>query len=437
MGAGASNKVKATTALTGIVPGRRSSASEADSKTQPRPVAVELRWRDAAGALQAHSIDNAMLPTDVTAAAAASVADEVEQVDAEAAAEESHAQPEPKNEVQGAPTSVCCGFRIHELAADKVALSSSLKLPPGAQQIAVHAVGPAAGRRLQRQLLQLFGGMAQRLLRQQWIAAVGAGNLDTLQRLLDDAVEVPGLGSATKEGPAEAAGHSATTVPGGVRSRMLDWRSSDGRPALLMAVDDGNVELCRWLIEAAADVNVEHAGGTALDRAVALGTPIGDAIGQLLLQSGAEMSGRSSRRLSSAVDVCFRAVTTGKEWMLDAALSGSSFRDRPQDCLRLPWKWSLLHQAVIDRHANILAWLTLRAPELLSTADAYGRRPLFYAAQEGYMELLPQLSSEQALDLADTSGRTPLWSAAKGGRAPRPCRLLPLAARASLRPAAA
>lgn len=202
---------------------------------------------------------------------------------------------------------------------------------------------------------------------------------------------------------------AARTLVGTV-SVPLGLADPRGRTALIIAAQNGNVELCKVLVEAGADVNREdNTGGTALRHAV-----LGEQLGVVALLAGiAEVKLRLPD--NEGLSPLQHAVDGGHVQALKAML------DRSTNAVIDPDEAgnSLLHRACFMGHTLVIDELLKHGAPVDHLNDA-NKTPLMVACERGpskpeNVALLVQGGA--SLEVRDGHGHTVLMLAARRGRA--------------------
>lgn len=180
----------------------------------------------------------------------------------------------------------------------------------------------------------------------------------------------------------------------------VDQRDAkDGQTPLMTAARHGDIELCRLLIAAGADINATDSGS---DTPLSIASRAGeDAIVSLLIDSGVDLNDESERGLE----------------LFNSAVS----RSKPEFCAKL-----------VAAGLNIKRWRPLHLAAVLGNVDEVKklldsgvkvdmlfrrRTALMYAAHMGHTEVCRVLIEAGAkVNYVDKNGWSPLLAAANGGR---------------------
>ncbi|GAB1312345.1 Heterokaryon incompatibility domain-containing protein [Madurella fahalii] len=232
--------------------------------------------------------------------------------------------------------------------------------------------------------------------------AAKSGNPRIMKLLLDSITSTKSSSSDRPEPP---------SAGGSVRSQepadMLNHADSQGRTALLLAIQYDNDEAVRLLLEKSGgdDMNLDlkdSTGKAALHLAAQMGK---ENLVEELVQRNAD------RTVQDMLDrtPLFLAVQHGREKVVDVLLVPRSL-NKPDVHGRTP-----LHVAAERGYLNIVKKLLGHGAER-DNRDHQGRTPLLLAAENGEKEVVDLLLTQRARqDIGDRNERTPLLLAVANG----------------------
>lgn len=186
-----------------------------------------------------------------------------------------------------------------------------------------------------------------------------------------------------------------------------DAEGANGKTALMVAAQAGELPLVRRLLSAGADVNARNAnGGSPLMYAAAGGHA---EITRLLISRGAEVSTRARLGWTPLLVAAATGHTEAVRVLLDAGAD--------VDC-RDAYGWTPLMRAVSGSDADTVRVLLTEGKPDLEAAEENGATALHIAAGEGQVELVRLLLAAGADPAArDGDGRTPADVAAEANHA--------------------
>jgi len=200
-----------------------------------------------------------------------------------------------------------CGHELHALL-DETPLFEALDQPWSPDGLVVWVSREPERSDWLSSLPGIYAVVSERALRQYWWAAVSAGDVAACVSLIGSAKVQEESVNAEKLDAVDTGATLSHASP------LFSWRDSLGRTALVAAIDAGDEVFVHWLAEAAANVNEEHADGSALERCMARVDKRLDSLGQFLCgQHGAMVPEWSTY---SPEERCFRAAETHRTWLV-------------------------------------------------------------------------------------------------------------------------
>jgi ankyrin repeat protein len=218
---------------------------------------------------------------------------------------------------------------------------------------------------------------------------------------------------------------------------LVNSRNSDGRFPLEMAAQTGQTEICLFLLEKGANVNMNRRGATALHMAALYGGKT--ALILLLLDKGADINARTGNGhtpLNLAVigkqkEIANLLLDRGGEINLEnqnitelLSISAAGGIDRIVALARkneIDFSFqtmtgsTLLHSAAEGGITELAGWLLSKGLDV-GAADIYGVTPLHLAAASGKREMVELLLNKGANINAKTkNGKTPIHLATERG----------------------
>lgn len=248
--------------------------------------------------------------------------------------------------------------------------------------------------------------------------AAKSGNLRILKLLLDSFTSMSSV-DPDESPPALPGVSQRTTLPNGdvptlIKDKMLNHTDSEGRTALLIAIQNMKPEkdqavrlLLREGIKHGMNVDLtDTKGRTALHLVAEAGQ---DSLVKLLLQHDADQNIQDQLGRTALFLAAEHGHTATVEALLDQPFGAAEV-----DMRDIQGR-TALHVAAEQGHTNMARKLLDRsaAPDL---QDSLGRTPLLLAAENGERDVVAMLLAEDARqDLADSNGRTPLLLAVANG----------------------
>ena len=225
-----------------------------------------------------------------------------------------------------------------------------------------------------------------------------------------------------------------------LQEELMESVGPNGFSALETAIESGDANLCRILVEARANLE------TSLDRALVRldcdhrqdGQNVED-VCRILWRDGVEIESFEAWKSKKPWERCLRAAATGCTWLVEDLLQKEKLKFEDVVCPRT--QWSLTLEAALTSNGSLMK-LAMQKGRKVTTCDRSGRSALHYAALQGDEQLLVMIAEtpgQCALDHLDSadelglalsqstpkpyffqlcsvraSGRTPLWYAARG-----------------------
>eukprot|EP00439_Symbiodinium_sp_Y106_P041620 s2708_g5.t1 len=204
-----------------------------------------------------------------------------------------------------------------------------------------------------------------------------------------------------------------------LQEELMESVGPNGFSALETAIESGDANLCRILVEARANLE------TSLDRALVRldcdhrqdGQNVED-VCRILWRDGVEIESFEAWKSKKPWERCLRAAATGCTWLVEDLLQKEKLKFEDVVCPRT--QWSLTLEAALTSNGSLMK-LAMQKGRKVTTCDRSGRSALHYAALQGDEQLLVMIAETPGqcaldhLDSADELGRTPLWYAARGG----------------------
>lgn len=213
-------------------------------------------------------------------------------------------------------------------------------------------------------------------LDEDWVRAVGKRDVATIERLVKRGVDV-------------------------------NLSTTDGKTALMLAAQQGRIDLIRTLLDAGATINLTNTrGGTALMYAAVVGDP---ATVQLLLGRGASINTQSSNGWTALMI----AAVKGYDELVTLLLARGADAN-----LRDIYGWTPLMRAAYENRLTVTRALLASNKANVNAANDNGATALHLAAQRGHLHIAQMLIDGGAdLETKDLQGRTPAMLARDQGHA--------------------
>ena len=207
------------------------------------------------------------------------------------------------------------------------------------------------------------------------------------------------------------------------RASYSSRRGSHQRPPLLVATEQADLQVARWLLNAGADPDaVDSLCRTALCAALQMQVPENLKMVQLLIESKASVNWKLDAEGSMPLHFTSQAGQLNFVRLLLEARASPNIRNCRAE--------TPLHLACRNGHLQVAEQLLEKGADK-DLADANGRTALFRAANIGHEAIVRMLLELRAdVDKADTDGWTPLYETACGGSSQ--CALLLIRARADI-----
>ena len=224
--------------------------------------------------------------------------------------------------------------------------------------------------------LCLFGSMsaASASLDENWVRAIGKRDVATIERLLKRSVDV-------------------------------NLSTADGKTALMLAAQQGRLDLMRTLLDAGATVDITNTrGGTAMMYAAVLGdtAPI-----KLLLARGAAVNTQSSNGWTTLMIAAVMGHDELVRLLLDHGANAG---------LADIYGWTPLMRATYERRLDVVRILLRSGSANVNARNDNGATALHHAALRGELEIAQLLIAKGAdLQAKDHQQRTPLMVARATG----------------------
>jgi ankyrin repeat protein len=224
----------------------------------------------------------------------------------------------------------------------------------------------------------LFAGVSAvwASLDEDWVRAVGKRDVAAIERLVKHGVDV-------------------------------NLSTADGKTALMLAAQQGRVDLIRALLDAGATINLTNTrGGTALMYAAVVGDP---ATVKLLLLRGATINTQSSNGWTALMI----AAVKGYDELVRLLLARGADPN-----LRDIYGWTPLMRAAYENRLTVVRALLASNATKVNVSNDNGATALHQAARRGHLQIVQLLIDHGAdLEAKDLRERTPAMLARAQGHA--------------------
>ena len=251
-------------------------------------------------------------------------------------------------------------------------------------------------------VLELQFETVRSLIYSSWWSSIQSGSLSTCQALVS-----PNQKTASMPG---ADSPELTLLVRELQTELLESVGPKGLSALEVAIDGGDADLCKVLVESRA--NLQNSLDQALSRLDLHGSSPRakiEEVCRILHNGGVAVEAWQSKQ---PWDRCLRAAATGCTWLVEDLLQKDKLGFEDVVCPRT--NWSLALEAAVTSNHSLMKLALQKGVEAAIHCDRSGRSVMHYAALQGDEQLLLMIAeSMQAqgfrildrIDAVDELGR--------------------------------
>lgn len=315
---------------------------------------------------------------------------------------------------------ICEGVELQHMPADLGLYDGVCRSFPATLQ--AYAAGSTERAKWLENLLELQIDSVRRLVYGCWWSSISFGCHSDCETLLSRSKSAQRARKSHPDVPEPEP--ELVSLVRDLQEELIESVGPNGFSALETAIESGDANLCRILVEARA--NLEN----SLDRALVRldhghgqngqnGQNVED-VCRILWRDGVEIESFEAWKSKKPWERCLRAAATGCTWLVKDLLQKEKLKFEDVVCPRTQWNLTL--EAALTSNGSLME-LAMQNGKNVTKCDRSGRSALHYAALQGDEQLLVVIAEGLGqcaldhLDSADELGRTPLWYAAGGGHA--------------------